>query len=335
MGELVDGLPVRIYCPHCGCCDRITACRNRSNRPYWCGDCRKHFSVRTGSVLANSKIPLRKWAIGIHLHLTRPYGISGRQLAFDLGLTEKSALFMLHRIREGWPKQESLNCNVGEVDEVNIGGEDPNRHRNKKFGRQWQKGVSIAAVMYDRETGSVAAEVILKKTEETLSAFVKKHLRRGGTLFTDELPAYSDFRWAARHEVVNHKNGEYARDDATTNRAESFNSQIKGTYGIYRHLSPKYLPQYLNEITGRHNLRGMDTLDQMKSLVSGMVGKPLTHRDLLATEVPPRPFTHHRWKEGEPFRKVRKVEKPGEINGLQQGHIPDAGMLSGSKRTCW
>ena len=260
--------------------------------------------------MANSKISYQKWVIGIHLHLTRPYGISSSQLARDLGITQKSAWSMLHRIREGWKEQQSLNCEIAEADEVNIGGKDPNRHFDKKFGNNWRKGVSIAAVMYDRETGSVAAEVILEKTEETLSAFVKKHLRRGGTLFTDELPGYSDFRWAARHEVVNHKNGEYARDDATTNRAESFNSQIKGTYGIYRHLSPKYLPRYLNEITGRHNLRGMDTLDQMKSLVSGMMGKPLTHRDLLATEVPPRPFTHHRWKEGEPFRKVNKVKNP-------------------------
>ena len=309
-GKTVDGLPVSIYCPHCHCCGRITACRNRGNRPYWCGDCRKHFSVRTRTRLANSKIPYQTWVVGIHLHSTRPYGISSRLLAEDLGITQKSAWFMLQRIREGWKEPESLNCKVAEADEVNVGGEDPNRHFDKKFGRNWRKGVSIAVVMCDRETGRVAAEVILEKTEETLSAFVKKHLRRGGTLFTDEFPSYSDFQWAARHEVVNHNKGQYVRGDAGTNRAESFNSQIKGTYGIYRHLSPKYLPQYLNEITGRHNLRGMDTLDQMKSLVSGMVGKPLTHRDLLATEVPPRPFTHHRWKEGEPFLKVTTVTNP-------------------------
>ncbi len=311
MGELVDGLPVRIYCPHCGCCDRITACRKHGNRPYWCGACRKHFSVRTGSVLANSKIPLRKWAIGIHLHLTRPYGISGRQLAFDLGLTEKSALFMLHRIREGWPEQESLNCRVGEVDEVFIGGVDKNRHFDKRFGHNWAKGVSIAGVMCDPDTGKVASEVIPDRTEEEPYPFSSRNTyAKGARFFPTSIPLIpiSDGRQDTKPSIT--KKGEYARGDATTNRAESFNSQIKGTYGIYRHLSPKYLPQYLNEITGRHNLRGMDTLDQMKSLVSGMVGKPLTHRDLLATEVPPRPFTHHRWKEGEPFLKVTTVTNP-------------------------
>ena len=164
--------------------------------------------------------------------------------------------------------------------------------------------------MIDRETGRVAAEVILEKTEETLSAFVRKHLRRGGTLFTDELPAYSDFGWAARHETVSHRKGEYVRGGATTNRAESFNSQIKGTYATYRHVSPKYLPRYLSEITGRHNLRGRETLDKMKVLVSGMMRKRLPHRDLVSTEVPPRPFTHHRWREGERYRKASKVANP-------------------------
>ena len=96
---------------------------------------------------------------------------------------------MLQRIREGWPKQESLNCKDAEADEVNIGGENPNRHFDKRFGNNRPKGVSIAAVMYDRETGRVAAEVILEKTEETLSAFVKKHLRRGAPFSPTSCPA--------------------------------------------------------------------------------------------------------------------------------------------------
>ena len=287
-----------------------------------------------------SPLSYRTWVIGIHLHLTRPYGISSRQLASDLGITQKSAWYMLHRIREGWPKQESLNCKDAEADEVNIGGKDPNRHFDKRFGDNWPKGVSMAAVMIDRETGRVAAEVIPDRKEETLSAFVKKHLCRGGTLYTDEYPSYSDFGWAARHEAVSHKKGEYVRGDATTNRAESFNAQIKGTYRTYHHVSPKYLPRYLQEITGRHNLRGMDTLDKMKLLVSGMMRKRLTHRDLVSTEVPPRPFTHHRWKEGERYRKVSKVARPSVIP-VDYQRLQDPGiirtqgcLLSGSRRTC-
>ena len=309
-GKIVDGVPVSIYCPHCGCCDRITACRKRGNKPYWCGDCRNHFSVRIGTVMHGSRIPYRLWVIGIHLHLTRPYGISSSQLARDLGITQKSAWSMLHRIREGWPKQESLNSMDGEADEVNIGGEDPNRHFDKRFGNNWPKGVSIAAVIIDRETGRVAAEVIPGKTKETLSPFLQKHLLPEGTLYTDELPAYSELEWVARHETVSHTTGQYVSGDATTNRAESFNSQIKATYATYRHISPKYLPLYLREVVGRHNIRGMDTLDQMRYLASGMMKKRLTHRDLVSREVPPRPYTHHRWREGEPFRKASKVKNP-------------------------
>ena len=218
---------------------------------------------------------------------------------------------MLHRIREGWGEPESLNCRVAEVDEIFLGGVDRKRHFCKRFGPNWAKGASIAVEMYDRETGRVAAEVIPNRTGKTLSPFVKKHLLQGGTLYTDEYPSYSDFGWAGRHEVVNHKKGEYVRGDAGTNRAESFNSQVKGTYRTYHHLSPKYLPRYLAEITGRHNSRGMPLLDQMKCLVSGMMRKRLPHRDLVATEVPPRPFTHHRCNEAEPFRKVNKVTDPG------------------------
>ena len=174
--------------------------------------------------------------------------------------------------------------------------------------------MSIGVVVCCRETGKVATEVTPDRKGRTLLPIVRKHLNKNGILYSDEFSAYSDFGWASRHESVNHKKGEYVRNGAGTNRAESFNARAKGTIRwTYRHASPKYLPRYLNEFAGRHNLRGMDTLDQMKLLVSGMMKKRLTHRDLVSTEVPPVPFTHHRWKEGEPFRKVSKVKNPGEI----------------------
>ena len=147
---------------------------------------------------------------------------------------------------------------------------------------------------------------------KTLLPIVRKHLNKNGILYSDEFSAYSDFGWASRHESVNHNKGEYVRNGAGTNRAESFNALGKGTYhGTYHHVSPKYLPRYLNEFAGRYNIRGMDSLEQMELLASGMMKKRLTYRGLLETEVPPNPFTHHRWKEGEPFRKFSKVTDPG------------------------
>ena len=128
--------------------------------------------------------------------------------------------------------------------------------------------------------------------------FVKIHLLPGGTLISDEFSAYSDFGWAGRRVSVNHKIGEYVKDGAGTNGAESFNAQAKRTIrDTYRHTSPKYFHRYLNEIAGRYNIRHLDPEEQMRYLTAGMMRKRLTHQDLLATEVPPAPFTHHRSKE--------------------------------------
>ncbi len=179
-GKTVDGLPVNIHCPHWGCYGMITECPNRKPQPYWCGDCRKRFSVRTKTVMSHSKIPLQIWAIGIHLHLSRPKGISARQLARDLGLAYSSALFMLHRIREGWGEQESLNSSAVEIDETFFGGKDKNRHLNKKFDGNWQKGVSIGVVVCCRETGRVATEVTPDRKGKTLLPIVRKNLKKKG-----------------------------------------------------------------------------------------------------------------------------------------------------------
>ena len=238
-------------------------------------------------------------------------GISALELHRLINLDYRSAWFMLHRIREGWPEQESLNCKIAAVDEAFFGEREKWRHFDKRWGRNWLKGKVIVVVMIDVETGRVAAEVIPDRKEETLSAFVRKHLLPGGTLISDEFSSYSDFGWAGRHVSVNHNRGEYVKDGVGTNWVESFNAYAKATYRTHRHISPKHFPRYLNEIVGRYNIRGMDIQEQMRHLISGMMKKRLTYRDLLATEVPPRPFTHHRSKEGESFRKYRKMTDPG------------------------
>ena len=278
--------------------------------PYWCGDCRKRFSVRTGGTLSHSPIPYQKWAITLYLYQSDPRGISSRQLARYLGITQKSAWFMLHRIREGWGEQESLNSSEAEMDEAFYGGKDQNRHLNKRYGDNWPKGVSIGVVVCCRETGKVATEVVPDRERETLRPIVEKHLLPEGTLFTDEFSSY--FGLSERHEFVNHKKGQYVRNGAGTNRAESFNARAKGTIRwTYRHASPKYLPRYLNEFAGRYNIRHLDSDEKkMRYLTALMMRKRLTHRDLVDTEIPPVPYTHHRWKEGEPFRKVNKVTDP-------------------------
>ena len=164
-------------------------CRKRRNRPYWCGDCRNHFSVRSGGALSHSPIPYQKWAIAIHLHLSRPQGINACQLAREIEVTHKTAWLMLQRLREGWPEQERLKCKVAEIDEAYFGGNDKNRHRNKKFGRKWRDGHTGVAGMVDRESGRVAAEVIPDTTRETLRPFAEANLLLGDTLSATVLPS--------------------------------------------------------------------------------------------------------------------------------------------------
>ena len=287
-----------LHCPRCGCYGMISECPDRKPQKYWCGDCRKHFSVRTETVMSHSKIPLEKWATAFYLHVSDPKGINAMQLSRKLKLNYRSAWFMLHRIREGWSDQEPLRSRIAEIDEAYFGGDDKKKHRNKKFHKQWRYGNTAVAGMVDRETGNVAAKVILTSDRETLFPFAEEHLCPEGTLNSDNGPAYGGgFGWPGRHETVNHKN-EFVRGDVHTNSIESFWALAKRIYrGIYHHISPKYFPRYLNEMAGRYNTRGMDILEQMELLASGIVGKRLTYRDLVDTEVPPVPFTHHRSKE--------------------------------------
>lgn len=155
-GKTVDGLPESIHCPHCGCCGRITACRVRGSRPYWCGACRSHFSLRTEGMMSYSPVPLDKWATAILLHTNHPTGINACQLARDIRVSHETALEMLQRVREGWQEPELLNSMAVEMDEAFYGGIDKNRHGNKKLGRHWYKGMIIGVVAYCRETGRVA-----------------------------------------------------------------------------------------------------------------------------------------------------------------------------------
>ncbi len=266
--------------------------------PYRCSDCQKRFSVRIGTVLYRSRISYRNWAFGIWLYLSDPMGINAVQLSRKLELNYRSASFMLHRLREGWPDPEPLRSRFLEVDEAWVGGNDKKRHADKKFGRNWRKGRVQVLGGADRESRRAAAEVIFHADHGTVAPFVEGQLEENETLCTDEAPVYAALKWPGRHLVVNHQQGEYVRDEAHTNTIEAFWAKLKAViFGTYRHVSPKYFSRYLKEIVGRYNIRGMALLDQMEYLVRGMLGKRLSYRDLLATEIPPVPYTHHRSKE--------------------------------------
>ncbi|MCY3827314.1 MAG: IS1595 family transposase [Candidatus Dadabacteria bacterium] len=268
------------FCGKCGSTETKEV-PNAKPMPYWCKDCRSYFSVRTGTAIARSNVPLQKWAIAMYLCLTSRMSISSMKLHRDIGVSQPTAWFMLHRIREAW--QCEGNNDFGgpvEVDETFMGGRDRNKHNDKRSHVQGPSGKDVVVGMKDRKSNKVVAKRVSGRDKETVHGFIRKNVSPEAKVYTDDHRSYSGL---PNHESVNHSVGEWVRLQAHTNGIESFWSMLKRAHkGTFHKISPKHLDRYIQEFVGKHNTRDSGTLFQMRSTVAGLMGRNLLYRELVA-----------------------------------------------------
>ena len=273
--------PGGIHCAYCES-ENIKENAKHPTMPFRCNECKKQFSAKTNSMMHASKIGYQKWAIAIYLMTTNLKGVSSMKLHRDLGITQKSAWHMAHRIRKAWDEVALPFHAEVEVDETYVGGKEGNKHESKKLhaGRGTVGKVAVVGVK-DRDTNRVNAKVVDTVNKETVQGFVTDNTDEDATVYTDEAKVYSGL--PRKHSQVNHSVGEYVNKKSHTNGIESFWSMLKrGHKGTYHKMSRKHLHRYVDEFRGRHNNRPMNTGEQMADTVKEGISKQLKYEDLIS-----------------------------------------------------
>ena len=275
--------PYGRHCPKCGSVNTCEA--SHRYMPYWCSDCRGYFSVKTETAMQRSKVPLRKWAIAIHLCMTNLKSVSSMKLSRDIGVSQPTAWFMMQRIREAWGRDDGEGPFDGpvEFDETYVGGKRKNKSNAQRKGLEGRGPADMTAVVGAkcRASSKVAAKVVESTDKATLQGFVDDMTDPDNVVCTDDAAACQGI--PNPHETVKHSVSEYVNGMAHTNGIESLWSMIKRAHkGTFHKISPKHLHRYVSEFTAKHSIRDSDTIDQMCDTVARLVGRNLLYCDLIA-----------------------------------------------------
>ena len=247
--------------PACPFCGSVNVHRFPNGRIFKCRErvCRSKFSVTVGTIYENTKIPLTKWFLATYILSVHSKGISSLQLASWLGITQKSAWHLNHRIREMLTdKAPELLDGIVEVDETYVGGKESNKHKSKRTVKGGVGGKTMVFGAIQRE-GKVKTKVIAQTNIENVSAAITEFVAEGSIMVSDEHHAYNKVGKKYNHKKINHRDKEYVRrEDISihTNSIEGYWSVLKRQIdGIYHFVSPQHLQRYCNESAFRYNNR--------------------------------------------------------------------------------
>ena len=275
----------KVVCPYC---KSKKACKTKEGRYKCTGNCKRSFTLKIGTIFEGSKIKLQKWFMVIYFVTNSAKGISSVQLSKELSITQKTAWFMLQRVRILTSNNFNLESIEGdiEIDETYIGGSESNKHAGQKANDK-----TIVLGIVNRRTKQVKSKVIDNVKFETLYKEIVRVVRCASTIITDELNSYKKLKGLYIHKRVNHSKLEYSRDETRnwnreafkihTNTVEGFFSMAKRTInGTWHWVSVKHLNKYLSEINYRYNNKANSITGKFSNVIDNLEGR-LRYKDLI------------------------------------------------------